>query len=69
MKIFAVSDMHGRMEGLEPEGCDMVVIAGDFAVMKGWGYWHINEQVKWVKKKLLPWCAKWSKTVGDSGGG
>ena len=59
MKIFAVSDLHGNLEGLDPTGADLVVIAGDFAVMKGWGHWHVNEQVKWVRKKFLPWCAKW----------
>ena len=35
MKIFAVSDMHGQLEGLDPKGVDLVLVAGDFAPMHG----------------------------------
>ena len=35
MKIFAVSDMHGLLEGLDPKGVDLVLVAGDFAPMHG----------------------------------
>lgn len=59
MKIFAVSDMHGQLDELDPSGCDIAVIAGDFAPMKGWGVWHINDQVKWINKKFVPWCEKY----------
>ena len=31
MKIYAISDMHGQLEGLDPKGMDLVLIAGDFA--------------------------------------
>ena len=40
MKIMAVSDLHGSLEGLDPRGADVVVIAGDLAPMKGWGIRH-----------------------------
>lgn len=30
MKVFAISDMHGQLEGLDPKGADLVVVAGDF---------------------------------------
>ena len=36
MKVFAISDMHGRLEGLDPKGADLVVVAGDFGIMYGW---------------------------------
>ena len=35
MKIMAVSDLHGSLEGLDPRGADVVVVAGDLAPMKG----------------------------------
>lgn len=52
MKIYAISDMHGQLDGLDPAGADLVVVAGDFAIMKGWGLWHMNDQVKWINRKL-----------------
>ena len=62
MKLYAISDLHGNLDGLDPRGADLVIIAGDFAIMKGWGIWHLNDQVKWIKKKFLPWCAKYPET-------
>ena len=35
MKVFAISDMHGRLEGLDPKGVDLVVVAGDFGIING----------------------------------
>lgn len=52
MKIMAVSDLHGSLEGLDPRGADVVVVAGDLAPMKGWGVWHVNDQVKWVNQRF-----------------
>lgn len=40
MKVMAVSDLHGSLEGLDPRGAEIVVVAGDLAPMKGWGIWH-----------------------------
>lgn len=57
MKVMAVSDMHGNLEGLDPSGADIVIVAGDFGIMKGWGMWHMNDQVKWINKRFVPWCA------------
>ena len=36
MKIYAISDLHGQLEGLDPKGADLVLVAGDFAPMNGW---------------------------------
>ena len=62
MKVFAISDMHGRLEGLDPKGADLVVVAGDFGIMKGWGAWHLYGQVEWVNTRLAEWCASCPKT-------
>ena len=44
MRIMATSDLHGNLEGLDPKGADVVVLAGDIAPLRGRGPWHINDQ-------------------------
>ena len=61
MKIYAVSDLHGNLDGLDPCDADLVVIAGDLAPMKGWGVWHVNDQMKWINRKFSTWCEKYPK--------
>lgn len=58
MKIYSISDLHGNLEGLDPQDSDIVIIAGDVAPMKGWSIWHINDQVKWMNKRFASWCMK-----------
>ena len=48
MRIMATSDLHGNLEGLNPKGADVVVLAGDIAPLRGRGPWHINDQKKWI---------------------
>ena len=62
MKVFAISDMHGRLEELDPKGVDLVAVAGDFGIMKGWGAWHLYAQVDWVNTRLAEWCAIYPRT-------
>lgn len=62
MKIFAISDMHGNLEGLNPSGCDIVVIAGDFSKMTGFGKWHLYDQKKWIEKKFFKWTSMYPNT-------
>ena len=50
MRIMATSDLHGNLEGLDPKGADVVVLAGDIAPLKGRGVWHVNDQKKWINK-------------------
>ena len=38
MKIYAISDMHGQLKGLDPKGMDLVLIAGDFARLERRGF-------------------------------
>ena len=45
MKIYAISDLHGQLEGLDPRGADLVLEAGDFAPMNGWGAKDLANQV------------------------
>ena len=52
MRIMAVSDLHGNLEGLDPKGADVVVIAGDVAPLWGRGPWHINDQKKWINRRF-----------------
>ena len=61
MKLYAVSDLHGNLAGLDPQDADVVVIAGDVAPMKGWGVWHVNDQVKWMNQKFAAWCEQYPK--------
>ena len=37
MRIMATSDLHGNLEGLDPKGADVVVLAGDIAPLRGRG--------------------------------
>ena len=50
MRIMAISDLHGNLEGLDPSGADVVVLAGDIAPLRGRGVWHVNDQKKWINK-------------------
>jgi len=59
MKIYVVSDLHGNLEGLDPKDADIIVVAGDVAPIKGWGVWHVNDQVKWINKRFATWCDKY----------
>ena len=59
MRIMATSDLHGNLEGLDPTGADVVVLAGDIAPLRGLGAWHVNDQKKWINKKFREWTASY----------
>ena len=59
MRIMATSDLHGSFEGLDPDGADVVVIAGDIAPLRGRGPWHINDQRKWINKQFHEWTSSY----------
>ena len=46
MRIMATSDLHGNLEGLDPSGADVVVLAGDIAPRTrrraGSGFMRVN---------------------------
>ena len=50
MRIMAISDLHGNLEGLNTSGEDVVVLAGDIAPLRGRGVWHVNDQKKWINR-------------------
>ena len=62
MQIMATSDLHGNLEGIDPSGVDVVVLAGDIAPLRGRGVWHINEQKKWINKKFREWTSSYPDT-------
>ena len=59
MRIMATSDLHGNLEGLEPKGADVVVLAGDIAPLHGRGAWHINDQKKWINRRFREWTSSY----------
>ena len=63
MKIFAISDTHGNLEGLDPSGCDVVVMAGDLAPLRGWNERALLDQVRWMNTVFRDWCGRCPKTA------
>lgn len=63
MKIFAISDMHGNLEGLDPSGSDIVVMAGDLAPLRGWNERALLDQVRWMNTVFRDWCGRYPKTA------
>ena len=59
MRIMATSDLHGNLDGPDPTGADVVVLAGDVAPLRGRGPWHINDQKKWINKRFREWTASY----------
>ena len=43
MRIMATSDLHGNLEGLDPNGADVVVLAGDIAARRLRGPWRDSD--------------------------
>lgn len=62
MKIYAISDLHGQLEGLDPRGADLVLVAGDVAPMNGWSAKDLANQVGWVNNSLREWMGGYAKT-------
>lgn len=48
MTVYATSDLHGTLDGLEFKDCDLAVIAGDIAPLYGFGESHVRFQVDWI---------------------
>ena len=62
MKIYVISDLHGNLDGLNPKGVDLVLVAGDFSRMSGWGPAYMGMQLYWVEETFCKWCAKYPRT-------
>lgn len=52
MKVFATSDLHGELEGLDFTGCDLAVIAGDIAPLRSIDRKGIRRQTNWVNREF-----------------
>lgn len=63
MKIFAISDTHGNLEGLDPSDSDVVVMAGDLAPLRGWNEQTLLDQVRWMNTVFRDWCEHYPKTA------
>lgn len=59
MRIMATSDLHGKLDGLDPKGADVVVIAGDVAPLWGRGPWHVDDQKKWINGRFREWTSSY----------
>lgn len=62
MKIFAISDTHGNLDGLNPQGSDLVIMAGDLAPLRGWNERALVDQVLWMNTVFSDWCGRFPKT-------
>lgn len=60
MKIMAISDLHGNLEKLDPNGADVVVVAGDIAPLRGRDPWNVCDQQDWINKEFREWTSSYS---------
>ena len=63
MKIFAISDTHGNLDGLDPSGYDVVVMSGDLAPLWGWNEQALVDQVRWMNTVFRDWCGRCPNTA------
>ena len=79
MRIMATSDLHGTLEGLDPKGADVVVLAGDVAPLRGrslqtdsehFGSSELTEAIIEKRPRLVlcghihNWPTRWSRFRG-----
>ena len=63
IKIAAISDMHGMLEGLDPRGCEICVIAGDFSEQTGFGRAAMKAQHDWIHDEFFEWTGRFPDTT------
>ena len=63
MKLFATSDLHGNLDGSDPIGCDLAILAGDIAPLEGLDYISQFHQIAWVREVFCDWCASFPDTT------
>lgn len=62
-KIAAISDMHGRLDGLDPRGCEVCVVAGDFSRQTGFDRWSVRDQREWIRGEFFEWTGRFPDTT------
>lgn len=50
LRVFATSDLHGHLEGLDPIGFDLVLIAGDIVPAQ-----FFVDKRQWLIESFVPW--------------
>ena len=63
IKIAAISDMHGMLEGLDPHGCEICIIAGDFSEQTGFGRVAMKAQRDWIHDEFFEWTGRFPDTT------
>ena len=63
IKIAAISDMHGMLEGLDPRGREICVIAGDFSEQTGFGRVAMKAQRDWIHDEFFEWTGRFPDTT------
>lgn len=59
MKIYATSDIHGNLDGLDPASHDIMVIAGDIAPLDGFSAYHLHKQKEWIQRTFISFCNRY----------
>lgn len=54
MRIVAISDLHGYLPSVMPEG-DVLIIAGDVVIDDLQGYWDRQSQTSWMRTNFAGW--------------
>jgi len=56
MKIYATSDIHGNLEGLNPANHDIMIIAGDIAPLDSFSAYSVYKQKEWLQHEFSDFC-------------
>jgi hypothetical protein len=61
VRVAALADLHGRLDGVVVPPCDLVVIAGDLAP---YGWKEAPNQVPWLEAVFAPWLERTAAAAG-----
>ena len=61
MRVAALADLHGRLDGVVVPPCDLVVIAGD---LSPYGWKEAPNQVPWLELVFAPWLERIAADAG-----
>jgi hypothetical protein len=61
VRVAALADLHGRLEGVVVPPCDLVVIAGD---VSPYSWKEAPKQVPWLETVFAPWLERVARDAG-----
>ena len=61
MRVAALADLHGRIDGVVVPPCDLVVIAGD---LSPYAWKEAPNQVPWLEAVFAPWLERIAEAAG-----